>query len=524
MQQHSSIPALLRVLRRRTAVVILCFALVPAAAFAFSISQQTKYTASAKLLFRDPGFDQKLFGSQVFQPSADPAREAATNLQLVSLDVVAKRTGKRVPRAGSVKEHVSVQAEGQSNVVTVSATYPDRRLAARVANTFAQQYIALRQEADRAKIAQAQALVNRQLRGLSSAGQSAQERTLRDRLDVLSSLQTGNAELAEGASVPSNPSSPKIVRNTVLGAFLGLLLGVGVALLLERLDRRLRDPRELEEIFERPILAAVPESRTLSRSGLVHEVLPSTEGEAFRMLRANLRYFNIDRGVESVLVTSPAPGDGKSTVAWNLAATAAGSGGRVLLIEADLRHPALAKGLGLQGAAGLSTILSGEAALEDVVQEVPIQGDRTGGVRTVDVLLAGPLPPNPADLLESARMRDVIAAAERTYDLFVIDTPPASVVSDAIPLLSQVGGVIVVARLAKTTRDAAAHLGTQLRNLDARVLGVVVNGVGSDSDTYGYGYGYAAKYEAAVAHSSTPETTTAGRDAYSDAGERTGSR
>jgi hypothetical protein len=221
-----------------------------------------------------------------------------------------------------------------------------------VANLFAAQYIALRQEADRAKIAQAQALVNRQLRALPSGGQSAQERTLRDRLDVLSSLQTGNAELAEAASVPSTPSSPKVVRNTVLGAVLGLLMGVGLALLFERLDRRLRDPRDLEEIFERPILAAIPESRAIARSGLVHQVLPSTEGEAFRMLRANLRYFNIDSGVESVLITSPAPGDGKSTVAWNLASAAAGSGGRVLLIEADLRHPALANSLGLQGAPG----------------------------------------------------------------------------------------------------------------------------------------------------------------------------
>ena len=121
-------------------------------------------------------------------------------------------------------------------------------------------------------------------------------------------------------------------------------------------------------------------------------------------------------------------------------------------------------------------------------------------------------------------LREVITAAERSYDLFVIDTPPASVVSDAIPLLSQVGGVIVVVRVAKTTRDAAAHLRTQLRNLDARVLGVVVNAVGSDSETYGYGYGYAEKYEAANARGSTAGATAAGRDAYSDAGERTGSR
>jgi receptor protein-tyrosine kinase len=283
-----------------------------------------------------------------------------------------------------------------------------------------------------------------------------------------------------------------VARNTVLGGLLGVLLGVGLALLLERLDRRLRDPKEIEEMFDRPILGAIPESRPLARSGPTQATLLAQEGEAFRMLRANLRYFDVDREVESVLVTSAAPGDGKTTVAWNLASAAAGAGGKVLLIEADLRHPGLANSLGLRGSAGLSTVLAGEATLEATVQEIPVQDQANGrGLRTVDVLLAGPLPPNPSDLLESDRMREVIAAGERGYDLLVIDTPPTSVVSDAIPLIKQVGGVIVVARLAKTTREAALHLHNQLRNLDARVFGIVVNAVGSDSAGYGYAYGYA---------------------------------
>jgi len=136
-------------------------------------------------------------------------------------------------------------------------------------------------------------------------------------------------------------------------------------------------------------------------------------------------------------------------------------------------------------------VLAGEAQMDEVIQQIPVQEKANGrGPRTVDVVLAGPLPPNPSDLLESDRMREVIAAAERGYDLLVIDTPPTSVVSDAIPLIKQVGGVIVVARLAKTTREAATHLRNQLRNLDARVFGIVVNAVGSDAEGYGYTYGY----------------------------------
>lgn len=486
---------MLRSLRRRMGVIALCCLLVPASAFAFSRSQTKEYTASASLLFRDPGFDQKLFGAETFESSADPAREAATNVKLVSLDTVAERTAKRLSGVSSVKDNVEVATDGESDVVSVSATDRDPRRAAQIANTFAQEYIAFRREADRAKIAEAQDLVSSRIKALDpSEAQGMQGRSLRQRLeqlDILASLQTGNAELAEAANPPSSASSPRVLRNTAVGAFLGILLGVGLALLFERLDRRLRDPKEVEEMFARPILGAIPDSRTLARAGPAQSTLKAREAEAFRMLRANLRYFDIDRDVESVLVTSAASGDGKTTVAWNLAVAAAAAGGKVLLIEADLRHPGLANSLGLRGSAGLSTVLAGDADLEETVQEIPVQEQANGrSVRTVEVLLAGPLPPNPSDLLESDRMREIIAAAERSHDLVVVDTPPTSVVSDAIPLIKQVGGVIVVARVGKTTREAALHLRNQLRNLDARVFGIVVNAVGSDSDSYGYAYGY----------------------------------
>jgi polysaccharide biosynthesis transport protein len=479
-------------------VVVLSCILVPAAIFALSKSQEKEYTAVASLLFRDAGFDQTLFNSQTFPRSTDPEREAATNVQLVSLDTVAERTGNRLSGVASVKSKVQVTPAGQSDIVAVKATDHSPRRAALIANVFAEEYIAYRRKADRAKIAEARDLVKRRLEGLSSQ-QSPQARSLRGRLeqlDILSSLQTGNAELAEAAKPPSAPSSPKVARNTVLGIFLGMLLGGALALLFERLDRRLRDPKELEEMYERPILGAIPESKSLagSRAGLT--TLGAGEGEAFRMMRANLRYFNVDQDIKSVLVTSAAPGDGKTTVAWNLA-SAAGVASRVLLIEADLRHPAIALGLGLRDVAGLSTVLAGEADLEDAIQEIPVQeGQNGGGVRTLDALLAGPLPPNPSDLLESDRMRGLLALAEEQYDLVVVDTPPTSVVSDAIPLVTQVGGVIVVGRLAKTTRDAAMHLRNQLRNLDAPILGVVVNAVGSESEAYGYAYGYGANYGA----------------------------
>ncbi len=496
-QTDNSSPAvstLFRVLRRRVAIVAICTLLVPAALLAFSLSREKQYSASASLLFRDPQLDQKLFGSTFLAPSNDPDREAATNVKLVSLEAVANRTESRLRGVDAVKGKVEVSAEGQSDVVSIMATDPDPKTAAQIANTFAKEYIGFRRDADRAKISEAQQLVSTRLSELPPDQRSKERGTsLRDRseqLQILASLQTGNAELVERATAPSSASSPKVARNTVLGVFLGLMLGVALALLLERLDRRIRDPKELEAIFDRPILGAIPASRTLTKSRSALDRLPEQEVEAFRMLRANLRYFNIDHDIKSVLVTSAAPGDGKSTVAWNLASVAGGAGARVLLIEADLRHPRFASTVGLYPPNGLSTVLAG-AVLEDALQQVPVSEGRNGrSPRTIDVLFAGPLPPNPTDLIESERMRELVEEAERQYDLVVIDTPPTSVVSDAIPLVGRVGGVIVVGRLAKSTRDAVTHLRNQLQNLDAPVLGVVVNALSSDASAYGYGYGY----------------------------------
>ena len=201
--------------------------------------------------------------------------------------------------------------------------------------------------------------------------------------------------------------------------------------------------------------------------------------------------------MKSILVTSAAPGDGKTTVAWNRAAAAASAGSRVLLIEAELRKPSFVKRFNLESKAGLTDVLAMGARPADVIYELPIGEGKQGtdAASIVDVLPAGPVPPNPSDLIESPRMASLVRQATERYDLIVIDAPPAAVVSDAIPLVRRVDGVLVVVRMDKTTRDGTRHLRDRLRHLDAAVLGVVLNGISGADGYYAEAYGYGAGYK-----------------------------
>jgi receptor protein-tyrosine kinase len=307
--------------------------------------------------------------------------------------------------------------------------------------------------------------------------------------------------------VPGSPSSPNTKLNIAIGLFLGLLLGIGLAVLIERLNRRMKAPDEVGEMYGLPVLVEIPESDVLEEDDAGGEALPETEWEAFRMLRARLRYFNVDKEVRSVLVTSCNSQEGKSTVAWHLAASMAMSpdGPRVLLLEADLRAPSIGQQHGLRLAPGLADALADAQPFTSVIQEVAIGDDRNDGgtEATMDVLVAGAVPPNPAELLESRRMMEMLKTLDAMYDFIVLDSAPSLLVSDSMPLMVRVDGVLVVSRVGMATRDSAVRLRDELASLRAPVLGVVANRVKSRSSNlygYGYGYGYGAPAETPSTH------------------------
>jgi receptor protein-tyrosine kinase len=492
----------LSVLRRRAGLILGCLVLIAAIAFGVSELQTKQYSASATLLFRNPGFAEDIFSSTPAAANPRPEREAATNAKLVGLQVISERTAEKLGFVSTdeVEEMISVEAEGEAELVSVTATNHKPRRAQTVANIFARQFIAFRAEADKTRLITAKKLAEADFDRLSPVQQEgvrgeSLNRAI-EKLGVLASLQTGNAELVQPAELPTSPSSPKPVLNAVLGAILGLLLGLGLAFFLERLSRRLRTPEEAEETFKVPVIGMIPESKAIkaSNEGSAAPELPFRENEAFRMLRASLRYFSVDHEVRSVLVSSYTAGAGKSTVSWNLAKVAATSA-RVVVVETDLRNPTLARQHGLEAGPGLAELLIHQAELDDVIRSKPLSAgsNGTGDAQSLDVIVAGSLPPNPAELIESKTMGQTLERLGERYDLIVVDTAPIGVVADVFPLLRQVDGVIAVARMEQTTRDSAEHMRAQLARLDAPLLGVVANAIKARrGDKYGYGGYYDA--------------------------------
>src|ERR1700680_377624 len=311
-QTNLSFEQVLGIVRRRAPWILLCFVLVTAAAYGYSKHQTKKYTATASLVFNNNQLGQQVAGLPVAFSNNQQALQN-TNLKLVELGDMAAQTAATLGQGltkEKVKEDLSVSAQGESNIVNVAATATSPALAADIANTYTELFVKEQQSSNHAYYASALRLVKKQLAVLSpkeragTSGLALQNRA--QSLGVLAELHNGNVQVAQAATVPTVPSRPKVSRNTVLGAVLGLLLGLGIAFLLERFDRRIREPKDLEAVYGLPLLGVVPESDALSRSAKgkkgAREALPASEAEAFHLIRAHLRYFNVDRELRTLLV------------------------------------------------------------------------------------------------------------------------------------------------------------------------------------------------------------------------------
>ncbi len=483
MENDSASFDVLRTLRQRAPVILLCMLVAGVAAFAISKRQTKEYQATTSVYFHDPQANEVAAGLAV--APVDPQVQLATDLKLATLPRIAAATATAIGGGitpGSVQSSVSVSQQGNSDFAAVTATSTSPGLAARIANTYAAQIVADRQRASQSYYSGIVHSLNLQFQALPPALQlGTQGAALKDRansLQVLGQLEGGAVQVVDQAGVPSAPSSPQVLRNTVLGAILGLLLGLALALFLGRFDRRVREPLQLADVYGVPLIGVVPYNSALKMSSrrASAQPAPAAVAETFALLWARIRYFNVDRLLDTLLIASAQPGEGKTTVASNLALAAVKMGSRVLIIECDFKRPTLARRLGARESPGVSDVLLEDMPLENAVQTIEI-AQRSGPQPRLDVLVAGGLlPPDPAHVIASHSMEALLSRARATYDFVLIDAPPLAVVPDAFPLLRQAGGVVVVGRLGRSRSDVAARLRQTLTSANATFIGVIANG------------------------------------------------
>lgn len=471
----------LRVIRRRKLVILLALISVPLAAFSYSSQQQKEYRATATLLFESPE-----------NVTIEASRVAATNEALAGLPAIAVRTAESLGERDAAPEILSSVSAGSvnemANLTEISATTTSPRRSAQIANAYSRAYVAFRREADQSQAIQAIQSIERRLKQLSlGAAAGIQGQTLRERLNQLEVQrisEIGRTELVQPASPPSSPSSPRTKRNVLLGILAGLLLGFGLAALLERIDRGASTVEELESLFDLPLLGRIPKSKAFAQSSL-SEMLQAPEAEAFWTLRNNLLYFRVDRDIKAIEIASAEPNDGKSTVARGLAGAMAAMGDEVVLVEADLR-----KDSGFHGGRGplldgLSTVLTG-APLDKVLLEVPVSSQGANATRALWVLPSGPVPPNPGGLLESEAMKELMATLSQRFELIVIDTPALGTMSDALTLIPLVSEIVVIGGVGKTAPEDARDFMNQLALRGKLPLGLIATFTPVEQGHYAY--------------------------------------
>jgi len=515
---------------RWLAPVIIGFAVIVAAAAYFLAASSTDlYKASSRVRVIDPNSDAVFNGIQI---RVDPKRDVETQIQLMSSVSVKEKVDEQLGEDVAQISSVTFSGVGQTDLIQITVVSPSPAVAAEAANVYAEVYVAQRKEQLRSSfVARSEELLvksreleaqikdvdsrlaNTRLPALDADTLRAQRaalvaqqtdlRSLSTQFEVEAASRSGNVEVANTAVVPTAPFEPTPVRDAALAGILALVFAAGVALLIDRLDNKIHATEDIEEMVKDvPVIGTIP-TNTKAQKRQSRQLVPldSTDAEAYRALRTNIRFSAIGQKRSRILVTSAMPGEGKTTVVANLAMVLAQSGLKVVLVSGDLRKPQLENLFGIvKPPAGLTGVLLGESELVNALVAVPLPS-----IDSAFLVPAGQLPQNPAELLGSERMGTVLDRIESAgADFIVLDSPPVLPVADALALAHLVDGVIVVARAGTTTRAQLTEVLDRLAQVNSPVIGIVLN-ESSEQRRYGpyrhrygrygrYGYGRYSRY------------------------------
>ena len=517
---------LLAIIRRQAIPIVIVIGVVMAAAAVHTYRKDPVYQATTSILVDFDALNQSRRSSSV----AEASRTLENEIELLLGEAIHAAANEAAGRNISV----SAAASDDSDVIVLSASSGDPEEAAETVNTYAQVYIDARLQDVLGELESRQQEVDEQIEGIQteldafevqlaglyeqraglvlnspeysrlsqeitaiessrntrSVARDSQRQQASDlALSIDEARNAGGLELLAEAQVPTSPSSPDHRKDLLVGLAAALVLAAAVAFVREQLDDSLRTKEELERQSGLPVLGIIPrvESwRDAEDSHLETRVHPrSAASEAYRTLLTSLDFLNIDRQVRVLQITSASPGEGKTTTAANLAVAFADAGRRTVIVCCDLRRPRIHRFFSAAADPGFTSVLLGSIDLEEATTPAP-------GTPGLDVLAAGPMPSNPAELLRGARAHDLVRRLRDEYDLVIIDSPPVLPVADALVLASEVDATLVVAGAHETTRRRLRRALEGLRQVDAPLVGTVLNGVFA-ADDYGYDvryYGY----------------------------------
>lgn len=521
----------LDVLRRRWIYVVGTAAIFVGFTLFTDLRATPVYKASAELLLQGKQSDN------FFNPigsEADPDRALQNELRIVK----SRDIQEAVEAEYGAPVSVSAIAGGDDDVFILSATADNGEEAAERVNTYAKVYQTTRLEALTADIVKTKEIMQQQINDfqaqideidapvaaldaqinladpntdeyarLVAAREQVRQRTDAERVAAQNSLEqyksnlsqlqlserlntTGGVQILNPATAPSTPISPKIVTDLIQALAVGLFLGIAAAFLRDQLDDSLRTKDDLERaVKDLPVIGLVPFDATRRESGrptLVTAMAPlSATAEAYRGLRTAIQYLGLNAPMRVIQVTSSRSGEGKTTLISNLALTFAQAGKRVAVVGCDLRKPSIHRHLNVDGTIGFTSVVLGDLRLEEALQTSPLHPN-------LDVLAAGPIPPNPSELLSIDRTAQIVKALADRYSMVLLDCPPVLPVTDALVLSRCADGVIFLAAANRTTRRMARHGVDLMRQVESPLIGTVLNGIAVE-DSYGsyleyYGY------------------------------------
>jgi succinoglycan biosynthesis transport protein ExoP len=481
---------------------------VTAAAIAISMRQEALYQASADVFLDSESVSTDLTGIS----NGDPERTLSTQARLARLPAVAERAlrvaGER--QRPELLANSSVTSAGSADILTFSVTAPGQELAARLATSYARAYTEYRRDIDTRALVAARELMEDQLAELRASGVSTTSRlysTLEQRRGQIRTAETlrGSKALVVRAAGEATQTQPKTTRNAILGAFLGILLGVALVLLRDALNTRVRGMDEVEARLGLPLLGRIPDAHGQRRSPAQLSILTapsSVEAEAVRILATNLEFANVDVGARTIMVTSASRAEGKSTVSANLAVALARRGKRVVLADLALRRPSVASLFGIDQRPGVTDVARGRVPLEEALTPFPLNGLDTSGLEAssngddgaghagrLELLPAGTIPPDAGEFLNSEDLVRLTEDLAARADIVLLDAAPILQVGDALALSAHVDALLAVTRLSKVRPVALEEFRRVLAGAPVVKLGVVVTGVPS---SVGNDYGYAS--------------------------------